>query len=230
MWHSIARPLSTALVGIVLCSGVVFAGQQTEEISLQDMRGMRYCEILLVFDDRVMIYNTTNSEAGCPADLWEKLDTAALAAEHGAKAAQLNGPKFWATDAQTLGFGETKTFGGIDAGYAATLPITAVGSGEGADPYVPFTTKKDQTLVYKAGQPVYEVVDPDGRAYVLNAFSGAVKDADPANLVDQLSPVDGWTFRVRVPEEDLVIVHSSAASKKMVGDDLRNYYSSEFDE
>ncbi|MDJ0994041.1 MAG: hypothetical protein QNI90_10730 [Dinoroseobacter sp.] len=230
MFHSAGKLLCSFLLGIAVSMGVAGAEQSIDEISLQDMRGMRYCEFVLVFEDRLMIYNTTNSAAGCPGELWDKLDTNALAEEHGAKAVQLNGPKFWATDAQTLGFGGTKTFGGIEAGYAATLPMSALGSGEGADPYVPFTTKKDQTLVYKAGQPVYEVVDPDGRAYVLNAFSSVVKDGDPANLADQLTPGDGWTFRVRVPEEDLVIVHTSEVPKKMVGDDLRNYYSSEFDD
>lgn len=191
---------------------------------------MRYCEILLVFEDHVAVYNTTNSTAGCPADLWEKMDRAAIAAEHNAKAAQLNGPKFWATDAQTLGFGQTETFGGIAAGFAATLPISALGGGEGADPYRPFTTKKDQTLIYKAGQQVFELIDPDGKFYVLNAYGGAVKDGDPENLMQQLEPAEGWNFQVRTLDEDLVVVHSSARSKKMVGDDLHQYYSIETDD
>ena len=52
----------------------------------------------------------------------DEIALALLAKAHGAKAAQLNGPKFWAMDAQTLGLGDSADFGGIAARYAATLP------------------------------------------------------------------------------------------------------------
>jgi len=230
MLNSLLNSSWAMLLGLIISANASVAEQAIKPVSLTDMRGMRYCEILLVFEDRVVVYNTTNSAAGCPPELWEKLDTAAITSENGAKAAQLNGPKFWATDEQTLGFGGTETFGGIEAGYAATLPISALGGGEGADPYKPFTTKKDQTLVYKSGQPVFELIDPDGNSYVLNAYGSTVKDGNPVNLVQQLEPAAGWSFRVRTLDEDLVVVHSSARSKKMVGDDLHQYYSIEIDD
>lgn len=194
-----------------------------EPVTLTDIRGMRFCEFLLVFEDRVEIYNTSNAK-GCPEEQWENLDTDAIAAAHGAKAAQLNGPHFWAMDSQTVGFGETKSFGGIEAGYAATLPLSALGSGKGADPYKPYTSAKLQTMVFKAGQPVYELVDAEGNVYVLNAYGEEVTDGDPASLSEKLSPAEGWSFRVDTPAEDLTIAGTSDTPVDMVGDDLHQYY------
>ena len=220
--------LSTiALIAVFCIPSFTLAEQQTEPLTITDMRGMRYCEFLLIYEDRVDVFNTTGSVGGCPAKIWDTLNTDELAKAHGAIKVQLNGPKFWAADEQVLGLGASKDFNGIKSRYAATLPLAAISEGEGSDPYVPFTTKKEQKLVYKKGQPVYELVDRDGGVFVLNAYGAKVKDGDPANLADQLSPAEGWTFRVRVPNEDLVKIHKGDTPSKMVGDDFHQYYSLE---
>jgi len=207
---------------------VTRAEQKTESVTITDIRGMRFCEFLLIYEDRVEIFNTSAS-AGCPVKIWDSLNVDELAKAHGATKAQLNGPKFWAADEQKLGLGATKNFGGIEARYGATLPLQALGSGEGSAPYAPYVTRKEQKLIYRKGQPVYELVDRDGNAFVLNAYGPEVKDGDPANLADQLSPAEGWTFRVRVLDEDLVKIHKGDTPSKMVGDDFHQYYSLETD-
>lgn len=127
-------------------------------------------------------------------------------------------------DKQTVGFGDTKTFGGIAADYAATLPISALGSGKGADPYKPYTSAKLQTMLFEAGKPVYQLVDSDGNTYVLNAYGAEVKDGDPANLSAQLTPAAGWQFKVTPLAQDLIIDGTSDKPVEMVGDDLHQYY------
>ncbi len=214
------------IFGIVIASvsaGFSAAEEKLEPIELNDIRGMRYCEFLLIFDDRVDIYNTSAS-AGCPEELWKAIDIEELADAHGASKAQLNGPHFWAMDDQTVGLGDTKTFSGIDARYAATLPLSAVGSGQGADPYKPYTAAKLQTMVFKAGSPVYELVDSEGNTYILNAYGAKVIDGDPANLASQLKPAEGWSFQVNIPSEDLTIKGSTDTPVHMVGDDMHQYY------
>jgi hypothetical protein len=196
-----------------------------EQMVLKDIRDMRFCEFLLIFEDHVDIYNTSASP-GCPEDVFSALDHAEIAKDHGAKMAQLNGPKFWIMDEQTLGLGEAKTFGGIEARYGATLPIAALGTGKGSDPYAPYVTQKSQIMKYYAGTDVYELVDQDGNAFVLNAYGDKVKDGDPANLSTQLSPADGWTFRVRTLDGELVVTQKIETPSKMVGDDFNQYYSS----
>ncbi len=210
-------------IATALATSVFGADTSVEPVDLSDIRGMKFCEFLLIFDDHLVIYNTSASH-GCPEDKWQAMDTASIASNHGANKAQLNGPHFWAMDGQTVGLGETKTFGGIEARYAATLPLSALGSGTGSTPYKPYTSAKLQTMVFKAGNPLYELVDPDGNTYVLNAYGEEVKDGDPANLADQLSPADGWSFRVITPAEDVRVEGSSDKPVDMVGDDLHQYY------
>ena len=185
---------------------------------------MRYCEMLLIYDDRVEIYNTSAND-GCPADKWQAMDVAEIADNHGAKAAQLNGPKFWVADDQTIELGETKTIGGIDARYGATLPVSALGAGEGSEPYTVFTSSKKQSFVFKAGRPIYQLVDPEGHTYILNAYGADVRDGDPANLAEQLSPAEGWSFQLVIPESDLIVEAATDTPVKMAGDDLHQYYS-----
>ncbi len=226
LFDPVFRIVSRTAYGVAFASVsavLVAAEEKLEPVELNDIRGMRYCEFLLIFDDRVDIYNTSDS-AGCPDDLFKAIDVTKLAEEHGADKAQLNGPHFWAMDDQTVGMGETKTFGGIDARYAATLPLSAVGSGQGADPYKPYTSAKQQTMIFKAGSPVYELVDPEGNTYILNAYGAEVKDGDPANLANQLNPAEGWSFKVSTPTEDLNIEGSTDTPVQMVGDDLHQYY------
>lgn len=219
---TIRAALSAAAI-LASAAGAATAQQKVSPVTLTDIRGMEFCEFLLIFDDRVEIYNTSNAQ-GCPQDKWQALDTQTIAANHGANAAQLNGPHFWAMDEQTIGFGDTKTFGGIAAGYAATLPLSALGSGKGSDPYKPYTSAKLQTMVFKAGKPVYELIDPEGHTYVLNAYGAEVKDGDPANLADQLHPAEGWAFQVSTPGDDLTIEGTSEKPVEMVGDDMHQYY------
>lgn len=218
--------LLRAFFGAIVATGVAipaFAEKQMEQLTLTDIRGMKFCEFILIYEDRVEIFNTSAS-AGCPEDLWNALNTAELAKAHGASVAQLNGPKFWAMDEQTISMGETKNFAGIDARYAATLPLAALGSGKGADPYSPYTSAKTQTMVFKAGRLVYELVDSDGNTYALNAYGAKVRDGDPANLVEQLSTPNGWSARMISPTGDLIIEGSTDAPVQMVGDDLHQYY------
>jgi hypothetical protein len=199
------------------------AEQKVEPVTLTDIRGMRYCEFLLIFDDHVTIYNTSASN-GCSEDKWKAMDVASVATNHGAGKAQLNGPHFWAMDEQIIGMGDTKTFGGIDARYAATLPLAALGSGTGTDPYKPYTSAKLQTMVFKAGSQVYELVDSNGNTYILNAYGSEVRGGDPANLAEQLSPAKGWNFRVSTLTDDLTIIGTDKTPVQMVGDDMHQYY------
>lgn len=82
--------------------------------------GKRYGEVLLVRmseqGPEAEVYNTFPLN-DCPAELWTRLDAAAIAAEHHAVAALLNGPRYWAMSRIEKDGGTTrerKTFGGIE--------------------------------------------------------------------------------------------------------------------
>ncbi|MCT8159643.1 hypothetical protein [Pseudoruegeria sp. SHC-113] len=215
--------LAASGLALTAASIATHAEEGMKAYEIKDMRGMRFCEFLLISADNVVIYNTSASD-GCPADKWEALDLEALAAEHGVLKAQLNGPKFWAMDEQTVYLGEEKIFGGIAARYGATLPLAALGSGEGAAPYEPYVSAKNQSFVFRAGAPIYELVDAEGNVYALNAWGPNVTDGNPDNLAAQLAPAEGWTARATLPEADVIIAGTSDTPVDMVGDDMKQYY------
>ncbi len=223
LFEALMKPFMAMVLFSLSIAGHATAEQALEDLTEKDIRGMRYCEFLLIYDDRVDIHNTTGS-SDCAEENWQSLDVAALAKENGAKNAQPNGPKFWAMDEQILKMGGQKTFGGIDARYAATLPVSALGAGEGSDSYVGFTSPKKQTMVFEAGKPIYELVDGEGKTYVLNAYGSKVLNGDPGNLGDQLSPAEGWSFTVIAPDKRVVVEASKDAPVQMVGDDFHQYY------
>ncbi len=107
------------------------------------LRGLRYCEILLVrpttASASAVVYNTYPLNA-CPASKWDALDTKAVAAQQGVPRAP-NGPRYWLMDSidkATSGAHVVKVFGGIAMIREATValgPRAAV-----AAKYVPHTS------------------------------------------------------------------------------------------
>lgn len=45
----------TAILALIAIGGSVSAQQEVETVNLKDIRGMRYCEFLLIHEDRVVI-------------------------------------------------------------------------------------------------------------------------------------------------------------------------------
>ena len=70
----------------------------TENRLLRDVFGKRYGEVLLVHIEESGPMATVYCSFplnDCPQELWDKLDAQAIAAENGAVAARLNGPRHW---------------------------------------------------------------------------------------------------------------------------------------
>ena len=108
------------------------------EVTVTETRDLRYGEIFLVKGGYIEIYNTTGLN-NCPPQLWDALELEAIKTQFDAQAVQLNGPKFWMMDSQTLSFGETLSFGGLEARWAATLDAALVGKqSHGTTPYTVF--------------------------------------------------------------------------------------------
>jgi hypothetical protein len=65
------------------------------------------------------------------------------------------------------------------------------------------------TFYFDAGKAVYELVDPQGTAYVMQALCIGVdptmSEASLLTLGERLHMPDGWTYRTRILHEELVI-------------------------
>lgn len=192
--------------------------------------GKRYGEVLLVHvgenGPQATVYNTYPLN-DCPAELWTKLDPQTVAAEHGAAAALLNGPRYWLMSSIEKPGGtesERRTFGGIEMLRQATVALSSMNPA----PYSVNEVDRKAIFVYDCGTPVFELLDPDGRRWVMQTYSQTVDPAltleDLPGLAARLTLPAGWTFRSRTLDAPLT-VDTSNRRASVLQDDLANSYS-----
>jgi hypothetical protein len=195
-----------------------------------DVFGERYGEVLLVAaggDGPVATVYNTFPLNDCPLDRWRALDAAAIAAEHGAAAALLNGPRYWAMSSIEKQGGtdaERRSFGGLEMLRQATVSLASMNPA----PYHPNEVDRRAVFVFGAGRPVFTLHDPDGREWVMQSWSQMV-DPD-MNLDDlpglgrRLSLPQGWRYDSRVLDAELR-VDTSTTIAVVTQDDQANSYS-----
>ncbi len=166
----------------------------------------------------------------CPAELWSALDPHAIAAENGAAAALLNGPRYWlmnAIEKEPQGPQETKTFGGIEMIKQATVLLSSMNPA----PYTVNEVRRNTVFVFNAGEEIYELIDPDGQRWVMQTWSQVadpdLSRADLPSLASRLNLPEGWSYQPRVLTETLR-VDTTTRRAHVTQDDLTNSYSLEF--
>jgi len=198
---------------------------------IDHMRGVRYGEVLAVFlrdtGLEAEVYGTQMLN-DCPQDLWETLNADAITKDMGAVFTKLNGPRYWQLD----GLGSKvavvdpvfRNFNGIQMRRIATIPM---GADFAAGPYVMRNVNRGAVFFFDAGKTVYELVDPDGRALVMQARCIGVDpnmtEESLATLGDRLALPEGWLYRSRVLQDELVI-DTSATLATVVQDEFENTY------
>jgi hypothetical protein len=198
---------------------------------ISDMRGVRYGEVLAVYlrdgSLEAEVYGTQMLN-DCPQELWETLDPVAIAAEMGAAMVKLNGPRYWMLD----GLGQKvapvepllRDFNGLTMRRIATVDL---GDAPSVLPYTERHVNRGAVFFFDAGSPVHELVNPDGVAYVMQAYCVGV-DPDLTevrlrDLGDRLALPAGWSFRTRTLDEELV-VDTTATIATVLQDELENTY------
>ncbi|MFY8157834.1 MAG: hypothetical protein ACOVLJ_00195 [Ilumatobacteraceae bacterium] len=198
---------------------------------IDNMRGVRYGEVLAMFlrdtGLEAEVYGTQMLN-DCPQELWETLDADAIAKDMGAVFVKLNGPRYWLLD----GLGSKvavvdpvfRDFNGIQMRRIATIPL---GADFAAGAYVVRNVNRGAVFFFDAGKTVYELVDPDGRAFVMQArcvgVDSNMSEASLVNLGERLALPEGWSYRTRVLETELV-VDTSETLATVVQDEFENTY------
>jgi hypothetical protein len=198
---------------------------------IDDMRGVRYGEVLAVYlrdgGLHAEVYGTQMLN-DCPQELWQTLDAATIQQEMGAAIVKLNGPRHWCLD----GLGTKvavvdpvfRDFNGLTMRRIATIDL---GPDMAAGPYTLRQVNRGAVFFFDAGKPVYELVDPDGTAYVMQAYCIGVDPTITAEslptLGERLALPAGWSYRTRILDEELV-VDTSATLATVVQDELENTY------
>ena len=180
---------------------------------IDDVRGVRYGEVIAVFarDGRfeAEVFGTQFLN-DCPQDLWETLDPVSIAGELGALLVKLNGPRHWVIDGigQKVNAREPvlREFNGL---LMRRLAVIDLGNDPSTSPYTDKRVDRGAVFFFDAGKPVYELVPPDGLAYVMQAYCLSVDpttvEASLHTLGDRLALPEGWTYRVRTLEKELVV-------------------------
>ena len=180
---------------------------------VSDMRGVRYGEVIAVFQRgsgfEAEVYGTQLLN-DCPPQLWDSLEPDTLAIQMGALAVKLNGPRHWMID----GLGQKvavvdpviRDFNGLTMRRIAQIDL---GTTPSTTPYHEVRVNRGAVFFFDAGTPVYELVDPDGLAYVMQSYCLGV---DPTTtqrsletLGQRLAPPPGWSYRGRILGEELVV-------------------------
>jgi len=198
---------------------------------ISDMRGVRYGEVLAAYQRgdtfEAEVYGTQMLN-DCPQALWETLDPVAIAHEMGAMVVKLNGPRYWMLD----GLGQKvavvdpvlRDFNGITMRRIATVDL---GADPSSTPYVERHVNRGAVFFFDAGAAVYELVNPDGVAYVMQAYCIGVDptltEANLAGLGERLAMPEGWSFRTRILDDELV-VDTTATIATVLQDELENTY------
>jgi hypothetical protein len=180
---------------------------------IDDVRGVRYGEIIAAFqrDGRfeAEVFGTQFLN-DCPQDLWDGLDADALAEEMGALMVKLNGPRHWVLDGMGTKVNAMepvlREFNGL---LMRRLAVIDLGDSPGTSPYTEVKVDRGAVFFFDAGRPVYELVNPDGLAYVMQALcigvDATMSEDSLVTLGDRLAMPDGWSYRTRILDDELVI-------------------------
>jgi hypothetical protein len=107
------------------------------------------------------------------------------------------------------------------------LATVDLGEDPSPRPYVERYVNRGAVFFFDAGRPVYELVNPEGLAYVMQAYCVGVDptltEADLGALGERLALPEGWSFRTRILDEELV-VDTTASIATVLQDELENTY------
>jgi hypothetical protein len=232
--HGRVVATALALAGMALAAApAALAKQPPKVVSATGMYGDRYCEYLFIKgklpDLKATVWNTYGLN-DCPPAQWKASDAVALAKEEGALTVLLNGPRYWLIDsAQLSDPGRVKSFAGLRMRELTTVDVPLVNGVPAQTPYSEVTVNRKNTFTWGSGRAVHELFAPNGRVYVMQAYSRIVDPklsrSDLAGLGSRLKLPEGWRFRVRTLKRDLVLKTSGKAT--VLQDELQNTYQRE---
>ena len=146
----------------------------------------------------------------------------------GALQVVLNGPRHFVMDAIAAA-GDTASGATVDAGGLALTARATIKVGLSdlrTKPYRERTIERETRYIFKAGQPMFLLVRPDGVRYAMQSYAQIVDKslgyADLPKLGDRLKLPKGWRYETMTPDTDLMLGAQGKAT--VVQDDLDNTY------
>jgi hypothetical protein len=217
-------------VAAVFLSAALFA----QGLVIKDsVRGMRYCEIIVVTGNlpklKATVYNTIGCNS-CPPEQWEKLEAGNLKKQLNAKTVILNGPRCLLMD--KLGLADTiianTSFDSLDMKERAVVIVTLGMAMKGrAKPYEETGFRRATQCVFSKGSKVYELVSPE-HTYIMQSYSQmidtTITEDSLLQLQSRLKIPEGWQFIVLTTEEDIILTTLDTTDAYILQDELQNTY------
>jgi hypothetical protein len=203
----------------------------TQQRLIDNMRNVRYGEVLAIYlrDSglEAEVYGTQMLN-DCPQELWETLVADDIAKEMEAVMVKLNGPRHWVLDGLGAKVAPTepilREFNGLLMRRIALLPL---GDGSDTGPYKIKNVNRGAVFFWDAGKRVYELVDPDGQVFVMQARCIGVDpnmtEESLMTLGDRLNLPEGWIYRTRILDAEL-IADTSDHLATVTQDEFENTY------
>jgi len=213
--------------------------ENTTKMEFDGLMGNRYTEFLIVWGNPLKkefvagVYNTVgqNSPDGkgdtTPQDKLDKVNLKEVEGEMKALSHVLNGPRLWTIDHLGVNAGTKRDFQGLKAHWVMWFPIPdEIREGKDLSYYVMDALRDTDMTIWK-GSRVYILDDPDGNSFVMKSAS-LIKDPnqkfeDLKDLGSRLKLAEGWGFRTKILDQELVFKTKDGKSF-IVQDDIGNTY------
>ena len=160
-----------------------------------------------------------------PQNLVDKLNADEIKKEYKALGAFINGPRRWCLDWIDIPTGVERDFSGLKAPWVATLLLKRGQKGK-----VPFETgqiERKSAFGINKGTTVFLLDDPAGRTFVMKSYSLVLDSTMTREKVPEMMAKikfpSGWKYRVKVLDQDLVLIPESGVCT-IVPDDSDNVY------
>ncbi len=197
------------------------------------VRGLRYCELIVVTGNLPKLTATVYSTFGCndcPSDQWKKLDATKLRKEYNAKAVIMSGPRYFLMN--KIGLDDsvptTVSFDSLDMKPRAVVIVNLGMAMKGrAKPYDETGFRRTTEYVFNKGVEVYELISPE-HTYIMQSYSQmidtALTDSSLFHLQDKLKLPVGWQFKVLKLEDDLILQTMEKTEAYVTQDEFQNTY------
>ena len=205
-------------------------------LSMDKMRGYRYAEVALftgTSEENAIadFYNSTGVDDPTPSR-FAALDQDKLAKEHDAMGVFLNPPRYWMPDEIRLfEAGDDKEFGGIKMTWMGVVDLVSLKKGIIGGAYVPGYINRDNAYTFNEGSEVYLLDAPEGEVFVMQSYNAHTDDGlsaeeeSPDTLGSRITLPEGWKFRVKELDRELVVSQDKTGKMAHVTqDDLLNRY------
>jgi hypothetical protein len=193
-----------------------------------DLRGKRFCEIIIIKGKVFEIYNTIHSNE-CPELIWSQINEKNVKQETGANYVVLDGPRQYIADgvkrAQFID-NTPKTIQNLTVRKSSILILSYRETLFGSQPFHEHHVNRNTVWNYAAGKRIYELIDNKGHVYIMLSFTmhHPIRDeADLSRLEKHLKLPKGWQFKTGILAQS-IDVEPQGYTAVVIQDNMKNTY------